>query len=94
MFCRVKAVFKAHCSSCPQIWPEEGNSIGPGLTDIGKKFGKEELLDAVIHPGAAIVFGYEPWLINTKDGSSVFGFLVSENKPNCCCKRHRAAKDT
>jgi putative heme-binding domain-containing protein len=38
------------------------------------------LLDAIIHPSAAILLGYEPWLINTKDGGSFFGFLISENK--------------
>ncbi|MEO7139831.1 MAG: hypothetical protein ABIY51_06145, partial [Ferruginibacter sp.] len=45
-----------------------------------KKFDKVAMLDAIINPSAAIVFGYEPWLVNTKDGESVFGFLVSDNK--------------
>ena len=38
------------------------------------------MLDAIINPSAAILLGYEPWLINTKDGGSFFGFLISENK--------------
>jgi putative heme-binding domain-containing protein len=80
-----KTVFTTHCSSCHKVGAE-GNNIGPELTGIGKKFGKEELLDAIINPSAAIVFGYEPWLVNTKDGESVYGFLLSENKQTIVVK--------
>ena len=74
-----QTVFAARCASCHQF-NGEGKSIGPELTAIGKKFGKDELLDAIVNPSAAIVFGYEPWLVNMKDGESVFGLLQSENK--------------
>ncbi len=74
-----KAIFINRCSTCHRHG-ETGNNIGPELTTIGKKFDKIALLDAIVNPSAAIVFGYEPWLINTKDGESVFGFLISENK--------------
>ena len=63
-----------------------GNDIGPELTTIGKKFDKIALLDAIINPNASIVFGYEPWLVNTKDGESVFGFLVADNKQSVVIK--------
>ncbi|MEJ7677732.1 MAG: PVC-type heme-binding CxxCH protein [Segetibacter sp.] len=76
---RGKKVFASHCSNCHKVG-EEGNSIGPDLTTIGKKFDKTSLLDAIINPSAAIVFGYEAWLVNTKDGASVYGFLLSQNK--------------
>ncbi len=76
---RGKAVFAGHCSNCHKVGGE-GNSIGPDLTSIGKKFDKTALLDNIINPSAAIVFGYEPWLVNTKDGASVYGFLLSQNK--------------
>ncbi|GEO09675.1 PVC-type heme-binding CxxCH protein [Segetibacter aerophilus] len=75
---RGKALFINRCSSCHKVGAI-GKAIGPELTTIGKKFGKTELLDAIINPSAAIVFGYDGWLVNTKDGSSLFGFLVSEN---------------
>ncbi len=74
-----KQVFKTSCGTCHRMGTT-GNNIGPELTSIGKKFDKVALLDAIINPSAAIVFGYEPWLVNTKDGESVFGFLVSDNK--------------
>jgi putative heme-binding domain-containing protein len=74
-----KQVFGSRCASCHKVGAE-GTTIGPDLTTIGKKFDKHALLDAIINPSAAIVFGYEPWLVNTKDGVSLYGFLLSENK--------------
>lgn len=74
-----QAVFTSRCATCHK-WGSEGSTIGPDLTSIGKKFNDPELLDAIINPSAAIVFGYEPWLVNTKDGQLIYGFLVSENK--------------
>ncbi len=74
-----KTIFNNNCSSCHRV-ELIGNMIGPELTNIGKKFDKISLLDAIVNPSAAIVFGYEPWLVNTVEGESVFGFLVSENK--------------
>ncbi|MCO5240864.1 MAG: c-type cytochrome [Chitinophagaceae bacterium] len=80
-----KAVFTAHCASCHKF-AQTGAAIGPELTRIGKKFDKMGLFDAIVNPSAAILLGYEPWLINTKDGSSFFGFLISENKQTVIIK--------
>jgi putative heme-binding domain-containing protein len=76
-----KTVFVTRCAACHKSG-NDGKNIGPDLSDIGGKFNKSELLDAIINPSAAIVFGYEPWLVNTKDGASIYGFLISENKQN------------
>lgn len=73
-----KTVFSSSCASCHKV-ANTGNNVGPDLTSISKKFNKTELLDAIINPSAAIVFGYEPWLVNTKDGESFYGFLISDN---------------
>jgi putative heme-binding domain-containing protein len=50
------------------------------LTTINKKFDKAGLTDAIINPSAGVVFGYEAWTIQTKDGQSQFGFLVADGK--------------
>jgi putative heme-binding domain-containing protein len=76
---RGKTVFSIRCSSCHKAG-NMGSGIGPDLSAIAAKLDKTELLDAIINPSAAIVFGYEPWLINTTDGQSLYGFLLSENK--------------
>jgi putative membrane-bound dehydrogenase-like protein len=80
-----KINFVKSCSSCHRVGAT-GNDIGPELATINKKFDKVALLDAIINPNAAIVFGYEPWLVNTKDGKSVFGFLVADNKQTVVIK--------
>lgn len=80
-----KTVFSTYCATCHRVG-QTGNDIGPELTTIGKKFDKTALLDAILNPSAAILLGYEPWLINTKDGGSYFGFLISENKQSVTIK--------
>lgn len=80
-----KIVFTSHCSSCHKLG-DKGNSIGPDLTGIGKKFDNAALLDAIVNPSAGIVFGYESWLVNTSDGATLFGFLLSENKRSIVIK--------
>jgi putative membrane-bound dehydrogenase-like protein len=74
-----QTIFMTHCSSCHRV-KDLGNDIGPDLSLIQKKFDREGLLDAIVNPGAGVVFGYEPWLINTKSGESYFGFLVAEGE--------------
>ena len=82
---RGKALFASRCASCHKAG-NKGSNIGPDLTMIGQKFDKTALLDAIINPSAAIVFGYEAWLINTKDGKSFYGFLIAENTESIVIK--------
>lgn len=74
-----KSVFMNKCGSCHRV-ANTGNNIGPELSEIKKKFDKQALMDAIVNPSAGIVFGYEAWTINTTDGQSHFGFLVSDGK--------------
>jgi putative heme-binding domain-containing protein len=91
-----KQVFTQHCATCHRAG-EQGGEIGPDLTQIHQKYDRESLLDAIINPSASIVFGYEPWLINTKDGETFFGFLLADGKTlllkDATGKRHSILKD-
>lgn len=80
-----KQVFLNSCATCHKAGAI-GNSIGPELTSINKKYDKKSMLDAIINPDASIVFGYEAWLINQKGGESLYGFMISENKNNIILK--------
>ena len=73
-----------HCTSCHRF-QQDGKEIGPNLTLIGKKFDKEGLLDAIINPSASLAFGYEPWIIQTKDKNTYYGFVVGDG-PNVLLK--------
>jgi putative heme-binding domain-containing protein len=80
-----KVVFTSRCAGCHRFG-SEGTAIGPDLTTIGKKFDDTELLDQIINPSSAIVFGYEAWLVSTSDGTTIYGFLLSENKQSIVIK--------
>ncbi len=88
-----KTVFVTHCATCHKLG-SEGSTIGPDLSGIRKKFDNPALVDAIVNPSAAIVFGYEPWLINTSDGATVYGFVISENKQSIVVKDIAGQKHT
>lgn len=71
------AVFKTNCATCHKHGTL-GSEIGPELTKIHEKFDRNGLLDAIINPSAGLAFGYEPWLVTTKNGQTYYGFLVSD----------------
>jgi putative membrane-bound dehydrogenase-like protein len=74
-----KNIFMQKCSSCHKI-SNVGSEIGPDLTFIGKKLDQSSLINAIKYPNASIVFGYEPWIIDTKTGESFYGFLLADGK--------------
>ncbi len=74
-----KAIFQSNCAVCHRI-DGLGNTIGPDLSEVKKKFDAESILDAIINPDGAIAFGYEAWLVNTKEGPPMYGFLLSQDK--------------
>lgn len=80
-----QGVFRAVCSTCHRHG-QQGNDVGPELTQIHQKFDKNALLDAILHPSAGIAFGYEPWLITTKTGQTYYGFLVSDGEQSVVVK--------
>lgn len=72
-----KELFQTNCAACHRF-DTEGKDIGPDLSLINKKFDKNGLLDAIINPSAGLAFGYEPWIIQTKDKNTYYGFLVGD----------------
>ncbi|MEZ4902072.1 MAG: c-type cytochrome [Spirosomataceae bacterium] len=70
-------IFDTNCATCHRF-EAKGNDIGPDLSLIGKKFDKPALLDAIINPSASMAFGYEPWIIQTKDKNTYYGFIVGD----------------
>ena len=78
-YAKGKNIFTQKCLSCHKTY-NVGSDIGPNLTYIGKKLDKTSIIDAIKYPNASIVFGYEPWIIDTKTGESFYGFLVADGK--------------
>jgi len=67
----------ASCSSCHKILGK-GGEVGPDLSEIGTKLGKDALYESILDPSAGISFGYEAWSIELKNGDDAFGLITSE----------------
>ena len=79
---RGAAVFRKASVGCPTCHQVNGEGIdfGPRLSEIGAKLGKDALYDAIVEPSAGISFGFEAWLITTKDGEETLGIVASETE--------------
>jgi putative heme-binding domain-containing protein len=65
------------CIKCHQV-NGEGIEVGPNLSEIGGKLGKDALYESILDPSAGISFGYEAWQVELKNGDEAFGLIVSE----------------
>jgi len=72
-----KVVYTNACAVCHMV-AAEGKDFGPKLTEIGSKYGKDGLLNSIVHPSDGISFGYEGWIIKMNDGSTVTGIVSSK----------------
>ena len=74
---RGESVFaKAQCIKCHRHG-DLGEPMGPDLTTITRRFRKEEILEAVIHPSHVIPDQYAAQTIVTKQGLSLTGIVGS-----------------
>ena len=67
----------AACSTC-HIVNGKGTDVGPQLSEIGTKLGKDALYEAILDPSSGISFGFEAWMIDLKNGDELFGIITSE----------------
>ncbi len=72
-------VFKTYCANCHQV-NNEGVEFGPNLSEIGAKLSKQALYESIFYPSAGINFGYEGYLIKTKDGNVYNGYITSQTE--------------
>jgi putative heme-binding domain-containing protein len=78
------------CINCHQVGVE-GVDLGPKLTEIGGKLGKEALAEAILDPSAGISFGFEAWTIELKNGDEASGIIASETEEEVVLKTATAA---
>lgn len=69
---------KLACSKCHTI---DGSAAkaGPDLASIGDKFGRKDLVEAILSPSATIAVGYSTTLIKTRAGDVIEGILKEAN---------------
>jgi putative membrane-bound dehydrogenase-like protein len=82
-----KAVFtSATCITC-HVVNGQGTNFGPELSEIGAKLPKDALYTSILYPSAGISFGYEGWLVTTKEGDDLDGMIASETADQLILKR-------
>nr|WP_238537747.1 c-type cytochrome [Zavarzinella formosa] len=72
---RGKSVFtKASCAACH----DGGRALGPSLLGISKRFGKDDLLTAILQPSKDVSPRYRPTRITTEDERVFIGVMIYE----------------
>jgi putative heme-binding domain-containing protein len=77
----------AGCASCHKV-KGHGTEVGPDLSEIGTKLGKEALYESVLDPSAGISFGYEAWQLELKNGDEAYGLIASETADEIAIKNN------
>lgn len=71
------AVAGPKCGSCHTL-DESKKSVGPNLSAIGDKLGKDSLLDSILNPSAGIAPEYYVWRLQTKTEGVVIGIMTED----------------
>jgi putative heme-binding domain-containing protein len=66
----------AGCAACHSLGG--ARKMGPDLSRIGAKFGKQAMLDNIVNPNAAIQFEYVSTLLTLTNGEEVLGLVTGE----------------
>jgi putative membrane-bound dehydrogenase-like protein len=77
------------CITCHRV-NDKGVDLGPALSEIGAKLGKDALYEAILDPSAGIAFGYENWRITLKSGDDLEGLVVSDTTDELIIKDAKA----
>lgn len=79
---RGRTVFTNDTAACVKChaFAGKGGDVGPDLTTARTKLGREGIFDSILNPSAVIAAGYEPWLIETKDGETYSGFVIADGE--------------
>ncbi len=86
------AVFGQHCATCHTYKGEKGIAYGPDLASIRNRTAASILTDILI-PNRAIADGYELWLVEQQNGTTLSGIITSETATTLTL-RDATGKDT
>jgi len=65
------------CANC-HVVNGQGVELGPNLSEIGSKLGKDALYESILDPSAGVSFGYEAFNFTLKNGDEAYGLIASE----------------
>jgi len=70
-------IFQARCAQCHRL-AGQGQVLGPDLASV-RANGKEKLLTSILDPSREVAPQFSGYLVETKDGESSSGLVVSES---------------
>jgi putative heme-binding domain-containing protein len=73
------------CATCHRV-RGQGQWVGPDLSTIGTKYGKDELLRSILNPSAAIGYSYRSLVLAMADGRALTGLPVEESRDRLVIK--------
>ncbi len=79
----------AQCTRCHAI-RGDGTEVGPSLGGIGNRLTREQLLEALVDPGARLAPGYGTVILTLKGGETVTGILMEERENELVLKTSEA----
>jgi putative heme-binding domain-containing protein len=65
------------CIKCHKVGGE-GGEVGPDLTGVGVKYGKDHFVESMLYPSAKILDGYKQTMVLTRSGVVVAGRFLGE----------------
>ena|SRR5579884_1507715 len=75
---RGKALFfdpqRIACGACHSV-NGKGGKVGPDLSAVGDKFGRSDIVEAILNPSASIAVEYSTTVIKTKSGEAYAGIM-------------------
>lgn len=85
---RGRTIFESDTAACIycHVVNGRGTDVGPALSEIGTKLGKDALYQSILDPSSGISFGFEAWSIETKSGDELFGIIASETADDLTVK--------
>jgi len=66
---------KVQCAKCHR-YGERGETVGPDLTNVSKRFQKKEILESILFPSQVISDQYASQTIITKEGATYVGMVA------------------
>ncbi len=80
------------CGRCHAVQGQGGN-IGPDLTQLGTRFSNKDILESIIEPDKVISDQYAATRFELKNGESIIGRIINEDKTNYSVSQNPFAPD-
>ncbi len=96
-FARGKQAFEsAQCRACHRMGagPDAGGVFGPDLTAVASRFGRRDLLVAVMDPSRAMDEKYRNTILRLRDGSQVVGVVEAESPEGISLRPNPLSEET